>query len=71
LREAADAVKVAHAEAVLAATSSTQEAATAWEGAAASIKEVETRTTLAKREARARVSKVEVESTASLAFAHW
>jgi hypothetical protein len=70
LWEAADAMKAARAEAVLAATASTQEAATAREGAAASIKQVEARTTLAKREARARVSKVEAESTASLASAH-
>jgi hypothetical protein len=66
-REAATAVKVAHAAAVLTTETSAQEATVAQGSVAILIKDAEDRATLAKREALERVSGVEAERAMVLA----
>jgi hypothetical protein len=69
VQEDAVAVEVACAVAVHVTMAFVQEAASAWERPAVFIPEVETRSTLAEREARESVLNVEAESTTALAFA--
>jgi prophage DNA circulation protein len=66
--EATATSEATHAEVVRDAVDSTQRAAAVRERAEASIKEAEAWATLAKREARERVFKMEAKSAASLAF---
>jgi hypothetical protein len=54
---------------VRAAEASTQEVVAMWESGAALVKDAEDRAALAEREARERVSRVEVESTVALGSA--
>jgi hypothetical protein len=55
--------------AVCVAEASSREAAAAWESTVAFVMEAEARATTAEREARERVSKMEAESAAALAYA--
>jgi hypothetical protein len=55
---------------VLAADTSTQEAAAAWGSTVIHVKDAEDQAGLMEREARERVSRVEAENTAALASAH-
>jgi hypothetical protein len=66
-REAATAVKVAHATVVLTTETSAQEATVAQGSVAILIKDAEDRAALAKREALERVSGVEAERAMVLA----
>jgi hypothetical protein len=68
--EAALALADAHFTVVLAVETSAQEAAAAWDSAAIHIKDAKDRATLAEREARERVSRVEAAKAVSLAYAH-
>jgi hypothetical protein len=68
-REAAVATEAVRVMAVLAAETSAQEVAAAWDSAALCFKDAEDRATLAEREAWERVWRVEAENAVVLAFA--
>jgi hypothetical protein len=68
--EVAAAVEVARVSVILAADTFGQEDAIAQDSTAIQIKDVEDRATLAKREARERVLRVEAENVVALASAH-
>jgi hypothetical protein len=67
--EAAIAMEAARIAVVLAAKTSSQGAAAAWDSATLRVKDVEDRATLAEREVLERVSRVEAENTMALASA--
>jgi hypothetical protein len=69
-REAATATEAAHVAAVLAAETSTQEAAVARDITSFCVKDAEDQAILAEGEALERVSRVEAENTAALGSAH-
>jgi hypothetical protein len=69
-RDAAAAAEATHVMVVLAAETSAHEAATTWDSTSICIKDVEDRSTLVEREARKRVSRVEMENIVMLASAH-
>jgi hypothetical protein len=68
--EVAAAVEAARVSVILAADTFGQEDAIAQDSTAIHIKDVEDRATLAKREARERVLRVEAENVVALASAH-
>jgi hypothetical protein len=67
--EAATTVEATHIMTVLAADTSTQEAAAAWGSTVIHVKDAEDQAGLMEREARERVSRVEAENAAALASA--
>jgi hypothetical protein len=69
-REAVIAVEVVRVVAVLAAKTSTQEAAAVWDNATLYVKDAEYWVVLVESEAQERVSRVEAENGAALTSAH-
>jgi hypothetical protein len=63
-------VKTARVTTVLTTKTSAQEATVAWDSIAILIKDAEDRATLAEREARERVSRVEAENAVTLTSSH-
>jgi hypothetical protein len=63
-------VKTARITTVLTTKTSAQEATVAWDSIAILIKDAEDRATLAEREARERVSRVEAENAVTLTSSH-
>jgi hypothetical protein len=63
-------VKTARVTAVLTTKTSAQEATVAWDSIAILVKDAEDRATLAEREARERVSRVEAENVVTLTSSH-
>jgi hypothetical protein len=69
-QEVATAVEAAHVTSELAIETSAWEAIAAWDNVAIHVEDVEGRVALAERQALERVSRVEVETAATLAIAH-
>jgi hypothetical protein len=63
-------VKTARVTIVLTTKTSAQEATVAWDSIAILVKDAEDRATLAEREARERVSRVEAENAVTLTSSH-
>jgi hypothetical protein len=63
-------VKTARITTVLTTKTSAQEATVAWDSIAILVKDAEDRATLAEREARERVSRVEAENAVTLTSSH-
>jgi hypothetical protein len=63
-------VKTARVTTVLTTKTSAQEATVAWDSIAILVKDAEDRATLAEREARERVSRVEAENAVTLTSSH-
>jgi hypothetical protein len=68
-REVAATVEATHVTAVLAAETSAQESTAAWDSTALHVKDAEDQAALIQREARERVSRMEVENSTMLASA--
>jgi hypothetical protein len=68
-QEVAVALEVTRVAAMLAAETSTREAAVAWDNTVLRVNDAEDQATLAEREALKRVSRAEVENAATLASA--
>jgi hypothetical protein len=68
-REAAPATEAAHIAVVLAAETSAHEVAATWDSTTLHVKDAEDQTTLAEREPRERVLRMEVQNAMALASA--